>query len=782
MAEALRPDGIGAPVRRREDRRLLTGRGAYSDDVRLPGELHMVMVRATHAHASLSAVDVSRAARAPGVAAVLTGRDYAADGLAGVAHGANPAGPVDWRGPALVNGGGVPPFETAQPPVVVDRVRHVGEIVAAVVAETAGAGRDAADLVEVACDPLAAVVDPVRAAAPGAPRLWDGCPDNTPVDTEIGDAAATESALSRAAHVVDAVFVNNRVVSCQMEPRAAVALWEGGRLVLHAGGQGVHRHRAGLAAAFGIAAERVRVVSRDVGGGFGPRTVLYPEFVLCCWAARRLGRPVRWSGDRSEAFVSDIQGRDQLTRAALALDGDGRFLALRADIVGNLGAHTVSFVPLANGPRLLPSVYRFDAVHARVRGVLTNTTPTGPYRGAGRPEAMHVVERLIDIAAAETGADRIDLRRRNMTGRAGFPVTTATGVTYDCGDFPACMDKALEASRWRGFAARRAEASRRGRLRGIGYASYIQAPVGAPVEQAEVSVSGGGDVEVAVGTQSSGQGHETVFAQLVADRLGVPLDRVRLVTGDSDRVAAGGGTHSDRSMRLGGIVVGEASEAVVREGRAIAEGVLEASAGDIEFSGGVYRVAGTDRAVALSDVAARAEGGVLRALSTFRGRSPAYPNGAAVSEVEIDPETGALTVVAHTAVDDPGRAVNPLVLAGQAHGAVAQAVGQALAEAAVFDSGTGQPLSGSFMDYALPRAGDLPFLTTVLHEVPTANNPLGVKGGGEGATVSGLAAFMNAVCDALKEAGVRDVDMPATPERLWRAVMNGRQGRAVGVP
>ena len=772
-----RSEGVGAAVRRREDPRLLTGRGTYSDDVSLEGELFAVMVRSPHAHARLLGVDVRRAQRSPGVAAVLTGSDYATDGLGGIAHAANPWGAVDWEAPGFINRDGSAPFDAPQPPIVDDRVRHVGEIVAVVVAETREAGRDAADLVDAAYHPLPAVTDARQAILPDAQQLWDGCPGNLPLDAELGDAAATDEAFARAAHVVGGTLFNNRVANCQMEPRAAVGVWDedDGRLTLLAGGQGVHRLKGMLATAFGATPDRVRVVSRDVGGGFGPRNMLYPEFVLCCWAAKRLKRPVKWSGDRSEAFVSDYQARDLVTRAELALDGDGRFLALRADLIGNVGAHTVSFVPLYNGPRLLPSVYRMDAAYARIRGVLTNTMPTGPYRGAGRPEVMHVTERLIDMAAAETGIDRIELRRRNMVAAMALPAANAMGTVYDCGEFGVCMDKALEAAGWEGFGERRDEARRRGRLRGIGYASYIQAPVGAPVEYAELRIAGGGGVELVMGIQSSGQGHETVFAQLVADTLGVPPDCVQLVVGDSDVVPAGGGSHSDRSMRLGGIVVGEASERVIRKGLELAADMLEAAAGDIGYAGGAYRIEGTDRSVTLFEVAERSEGGVLSADSLFRGRSHAFPNGAAVSEVEIDPETGAVALVAHAAVDDPGRAVNPLILTGQAHGAIAQAIGQVLTENAVFDPGTGQLVSASFMDYGLPRADDLPSFATVLHEVPTANNPLGVKGGGEGATVSGTAAFMNAVCDALRGHGVRDLDMPAASEKVWRALCEGRQ-------
>ncbi len=776
MPERADGAGVGASVRRREDSRLLTGRGTYSDDISLADELCAVMVRSPHAHARLLGVDIRRARPLPGVAAVLTGADYAADGLGGIAHAANPWGAVDWKAPGFINLDGGEPFDAPQPPIVGDRVRHVGEIVAVIIAETWEAGRDAADLVEATYDLLPAVTDATLAILPDAPQLWDGCPGNLPVNAELGDAAATDEAFGRAAHVVGGTFSNNRIVNCQMEPRAAIGVWsdEDGKLTLLAGGQGVHRHKSMLAAVFDVPPDQVRVVSRDVGGGFGPRNMLYPEFVLCCWAAKRLKRPVKWSGDRSEAFVSDYQARDQVTHAQLALDADGRFLALRADIIGNIGAHTVSFVPLYNGPRLLPSVYRMDAAYARIRGVLTNTMPTGPYRGAGRPEAMHVTERLIDMAAAATGIDRIELRRRNMVAADAFPAVNAMGTGYDCGEFEACMDKALEAAGWQCFAERREEARLRDRLRGIGYASYIQAPVGAPVEYAELRIADDA-VELMMGIQSSGQGHETVFAQLVADTLGVQPDCVRLVTGDSDVVPAGGGSHSDRSMRLGGIVVGEASERVIRKGIDIAVEMLEAAASDISYADGTYRIKGTDRSVTLFEVAKRSEGGVLSEDSLFRGRSHAFPNGAAVSEIEIDPETGTVTLVAHAAVDDPGRAVNPLILTGQAHGAIAQAIGQVLTENAVFDPETGQLISASFMDYGLPRAADLPSFATVLHEVPTANNPLGVKGGGEGATVSGTAAFMNAVCDALRDHGVRDLDMPAAPEKVWQVLCEGRQ-------
>ena len=764
--------GVGASPRRREDQRLLRGHGEYSDDINLLRQAHAAMVRSPHAHARVISIDTAVAAAFPGVIAVLTGADFDADGIGDLGHVANPAGAEEWQRPAFVNRDGSVPFDMAQPPIVRDRVRHAGEIVAVVIADSDNAARDAADLVDIGYETLPVVTDALAAIAPGAPLVWDECPGNTPLDAEMGDSAATDAAFAEAAHVVEARFFNNRVINCQMEPRAAIGDWDAdlGKLTLHAGGQGVHRHKMILGQMFGLEADQVRVTSKDVGGGFGPRNMMYPEFVMVCWAAKRLGRPVKWRGDRSEAFVTDYQARDLHTDAALALDKDGNFLALRADLVGNLGAHTVSFVPLSNGPRLLPSVYRLRAGYARIRGVLTHTVPTGPYRGAGRPEAMHVIERLIDIAAAELDIDRIELRRRNLIAADAFPATNPMDTTYDCGEFEACLDKALALSDWLGFDARRAESAARGKLRGIGYASYIQAPVGAPVEFAAVTVNGDGTVTVPIGTQSSGQGHETVFPQVVSDILGVPYDAVRIVTGDSDVVGIGGGSHSDRSMRIGGIVMREASEKVIEKGREVAAGLLEAAVEDIAFTEGVYRVTGTDKTVGLFDVAARAEGASLSAESLFRGRSAAYPNGAAISEVEIDPGTGALTVIAHTAIDDPGRAINPMILTGQAHGSIVQGIGQAIIENGYYDPGTGQLIAGSFMDYGILRADDVPNFNTGLHEVPTANNPLGVKGGGEGATVSATAAFINAVCDALRDYGVRDVEMPATPERLWQAM------------
>ncbi|MEE2996787.1 MAG: xanthine dehydrogenase family protein molybdopterin-binding subunit, partial [Pseudomonadota bacterium] len=683
--------GIGVPAWRREDDRLLRGAGSYSDDFNLSDQLFAVMVRSPHAHARINSVDAATARRVTGVHTVLTGADYVADGIGDIAHKANPVGAVDWQKPAFVNRDGSDPFDRPQPTIAHDKVRHVGEIVAVVIAETEAIAVNAANLVKVDYDPLSVVTDAIDALEDNAPDVWADCPGNVPLDAEVGDADATDEVFAGAAYVVTGQFVNNRVINCQMEPRAAVGFWDDNskKLTLHAGGQGVHRHKMILGEIFGLEPDQVRVVSRDVGGGFGPRNMMYPEFVVVCWASKKIGRPVKWRGDRSEAFLTDYQARDLYTDAALALDKDGKFLAIRADLVGNLGAHTVSFVPLSNGPRLLPSVYRMSASYARIRGVLTNTVPTGPYRGAGRPEAMHTVERLIDMAAEKIGIDRIELRRRNLIAANELPTSNAMGTTYDCGEFEICMNKVLLAADWEGFTERRAESENRGMLRGIGYASYIQAPVGAPVEYAKVIVRGDNAVEVLIGTQSSGQAHETVFPQLVAGILGVPYDDVSIVTGDSDLVPLGGGSHSDRSMRLGGIVMAEASEKVVAIAREQAAEILETAVEDVSFTHGLFRIKGTDKSVGLFEVAANAENGSIYADHLFRGRSAAYPNGAAVSEIEIDRATGRLTVVAHTTVDDPGKAINPIILQGQAHGYIVQGIGQAIIENGVYDRGSG---------------------------------------------------------------------------------------------
>ncbi|TMG76425.1 MAG: xanthine dehydrogenase family protein molybdopterin-binding subunit [Betaproteobacteria bacterium] len=772
---------VGRSIPRVEDRRFLTGTGRYTDDINLQGQLHCAFLRSPHAHARILRVDSGRARRAPGVCAVLTGADYFADGLAGIEHAANPVDALDVRARAFVAARGARIVELPHWPLARERARHVGEPLAAVVAGTALAARDAAELIEIEYEPLPAVASAADALREGAAQLWDEAPGNLCVSAEFGDAGAARDALARAAHVVRREFVNNRVANCQMEPRSAIGDYDRstGTCTLVSGNQGVVRLRATLAAALKLPAERVRVVSPDVGGAFGLRNNLYPEQVVVAWAAKRIGRPVKWTGERSEAFVSDYQGRDSVLRAALALDAGGRILGYEVDLVANVGAHAVSFVPAANGMRILSTVYHVPAAHIVVRGVLTNTAPTAPFRGAGRPEVTHAIERLLDVAARPVGIDRIEIRRRNLVRRETLPYRNAMGLVYDSGDFAGYMDRALALADWAGFPGRRAAARARGRLAGIGVANHIEAPVGAPAERAALSVRSDGTVEAIVGTQSSGQGHETTFAQVIADRLGVAIEVVRIRYGDSGFAGQGGGTHSDRSMRLAGTLFVRAAAEIVERGRAAAVALLEAAAADLAFEAGRYRIAGTDRAVSLFELARAIESGklpaemreALAATQDFSGRIPAFPAGTAVCEVEVDPETGTVRIVRYTAVDDVGQAVNPMIVEGQTHGGIAQGVGQALREGVALDPASGQAVTGTFMDYAICRADDLPSFQVGHAEDRTEGNPLHVKGAGEGGVVPATAAVVNALCDALR---VEDVPMPATSEAVSDALSRRR--------
>jgi len=610
---------------------------------------------------------------------------------------------------------------------------------------------------------LPAVVSPREALALGAPQLHGAAPGNVCVEESFGDVGAVRAALERAAHVVRRELVHNRVAACQLEPRSAIGDWDAktGTHTLISGNQGVHSQRTALAQALKVAPERVRVVCPDVGGAFGVRTNVYPEQLAVVWAAKRAGRPVKWTGERSESFLADYPGRDAITRAALGFDRDGRIVAYDLEWIGNVGAHTVTFVPMSNGRRICSTVYHVPLAHAAVRGVLTNTVPTAPYRGAGRPEATHAIERLLDIAAREMKIDRIEIRRRNLVRLDQLPYRTVTGFMYDSGDFAGYMERALALADWHGFPARKKKAEAAGKLRGIGLANHIEAPVGAPVEEVRMAVLASGEVEVTAGTQSTGQGHETTFAQVVADKLGIEMSAVRIRYGDTAHVAGGGGTHSDRSMRIAGSLIVKASDEIIEKAKAAASRLLEASPQDLVFESGSMRVVGTDRVIGLAEIASSAE---LAALARFSGRMPAHPAGSAVCEVEIDPETGIIDVVRYTAVDDVGQPINPAIVEGQVHGGIAQGLGQALCESVELDR-SGQVLSGSFMDYAVPRADDVPALRTDHLEHPTAGNPLRVKGGGEGGIMPATAAATNAVCDAL---GIEDIEMPATPQRvLW---------------
>ena len=777
MTDPIAPGVLGRPVRRAEDRRLLTGRGVYGDDSALPGQLHAVLLRSPHAHAAILAIDTAPAIAA-GARAVLTGADWQAEGLGPIPHNVGLMAPPDVAARLV----GPAPVATPHWPLPADRVRFVGEPVALVVAETAAAAKDAAERIVVRYEPLPAVVHAGAALAADAPALWADLPGNLSATIEVGERAATAAAFARAAHVTRLETRAQRVTGVPMEPRSMLADCdpETGRITLHTGsGRGVAKLRADLAQILGVPAEQVRVVCGEMGGNFGTRNFFYPEYALLAWAARRLGRPVRWRCERSESFLTDYQGRDLTVTAELALDADGQFLAVRADNISNMGGYAASLVSLQKGVGLMTGVYRIPTGYVRGRGVVTNTVPTTPYRSAGRPEIMFVLERLIDLAATETGRDRIALRRRNLVPPDAQPYANPLGLTYDSGDYPAAMDRVLALADWAGFPARRTAAAARGRLAGIGLANYVEVTSGFPRERTEITIRPEGRVELVMGTMASGQGHETSFPQLVAAWLGVPLEVIDYVAHDTDRVAAGGGSHSGRSMKLAATIIPEASEAIIEKARRIAAVVMEAAAGDLEQVPGGFRIVGTDRAVtlfALAEAAARRTDlpeelrGALAAVSDRTIPVASFPYGAQVAEVEVDPDTGVVTLVALAAVDDVGRAINPMILHGQTHGGIAQGVGQALWEDAAYDPASGQMLAGSFMDYAMPRAAGLPSFRTELSEVPTPTNRLGVRSGGEGGTTPALGAVVNAVVDALAGHGVRHLEMPVTAERVWRAM------------
>ena len=785
MAEAavLRPGRlVGQPIPRFEDLRFITGRGRYTDDIAVAGAAHAAFARSDHAHAIVEAIEVAAAAAAPGVIAVLTGADYLADGRAPMKHIPIPADAIDPTAPGFNRD---TTFDKGHIPLAVDRVRQVGEAIAMVVAETLEQALAAAELVIVRYRPLPVVVDTDGAIAPGAPALYDERADNICLCEDFGHPDATQRAFEAAHLVVEGEFQDSRVVTCQMEPRAAIGEYDEARGVyrLTSGSQGAVRQRQELAQALGAPIETVEVICPDTGGGFGTRTTLYLEQLLVVWAARRIGRPVRWTATRSESFLSDYQGRGLKIRARLALDSEGRILALHSAVDGNVGAHTVSYVPLNNYQRIAATAYHAPAAHVRVRAILTNTTPTTPYRGAGRPEAHFVMERLLDMAAARLGADRIELRRRNLVARAQLPYRTATGLTYDSGDFTGNMDRVLAMADWDGFAARRAESEARRRLRGIGIANYVESPVGAVRERMTVTVAEDGAVEVLAGTQSTGQGHETTFIQIAADALQVQMSAIRLVTGDTRRIEVGGGTHSNRSMRLGGTLLVEACAEIITRARLVAAAELGVPAEEIVHDDGLFGHPGSNRTLTLGQVCASAmrEGeGPLAATVNLSGRIPAHPCGAAVCELEVDPETGVAQVLRYSSVDDVGQPINPLIVDGQTHGGIAQGIGQALMEDLQVDPVTGQLLGGSFMDYGVPRADQLPNFDLELVEDPTHGNPLRVKGGGEGGVTPALAAVGNALVDALAPYGVEHVPLPATPQRIWKIIRDAQRLRAGG--
>ncbi|MFI5023032.1 MAG: xanthine dehydrogenase family protein molybdopterin-binding subunit [Alphaproteobacteria bacterium] len=765
---------FGQSIRRREDARLLTGDGRYADDINLPQQSYAYILRSPHAHARIRGISTGKAKAMPGVLAVFTGADLARDGI----------GTIPLLTPTTNRDGSIAPAPP-YPCLAQDRARYVGDAVALVVGETLAAARDAAEEIEVDYSALPAWSKTAVADAGHPARIWDEVPGNLCFDWEIGDRGAAEKALAAAPHRVKLTLVNNRLVPNPMEPRAALGAYERGeeRYVLYTSSQGSHFVRELLAKnVFKVPENRIRVVTPDVGGGFGAKIFLYREHALVLYAARKLGRPVKWTGERSDCFLADTHGRDNVSEAELGLDRDGRFLAMRVATVANLGAYLSNFstfIPTLCGTQLLVGVYVMPAIHVSVKGVFTNTAPVDAYRGAGRPEAAYVIERMVDHAARKLGIPPDELRRRNFIAPAKMPYATTLGLTYDSGDFARNMEDALKLADAAGFPARKAAAMKAGKRRGLGFSTYIEQCGGGPNEAAEVRFDPSGSLTLLVGTQASGQGHQTAYAQILAEALGVPFEEIRVVQGDSDQVAFGRGTGGSRSLPVGGAAVDLAAKRVIERGKPIAAHLLEASAADIEFRDGRYRIAGTDRSVAIAQVAEAAfdplrlppeiEPG-FGATAHFTPPASTFPNGCHLCELEVDPETGTARILRYLVVDDVGVVLNPLLLDGQIHGGVVQGIGQALLEACVYDAESGQLVTGSLMDYCMPRADDVPAIESRYNIVPCRSNPLGVKGAGEAGAIGAPPAVINALVDALAEYGIEHIDMPATPERIWKAI------------
>ena len=767
--------GVGQPVRRTEDPRLLTGRGKFNDDVSRDGDAVGYVLRSPHAHADIRSIDTSRATGMPGVLAVLTGQDLADDGI-----GAFPGPPPFFA--SLTKPDGSPLIYPPQYALTSDRARYVGDPIAFVVAETLEQAKDASEAIEIDYAPLPAVVGTAEAMNDGQVQLFDDVPKNFLFQAQIGDSDATSKAFDEAAHVASVRLVNQRIVQNSMEVRGAIGSYdtENGRYTIYTSNQNRHMLRDWIANAFlKCDPSLVRVLVDDVGGGFGMKTHPYPEQVLVLVAAKRLGRTVRWISERTEAFLSDLHGRDHISDSEIALDKEGKFLAVRVKTVANIGAYSCSAgvsVPTQIGPKILTSVYDIPHADVEVKCVVTNTAPVGPYRGAGRPEAVYVMERLVDVAAHDMGIDPVELRRRNLISKDQFPYTNAVGTTYDSGAFEDNMDIAAKMADWDGHAARRAEARKRGRLSGIAVSQYLETTAGNPTESAEVEVTDD-TVIVKVGTQPMGQGHDTSFMQLISEKLGVEFDQVHIDTSDSDNLPSGGGSHGSRTSHVGSVAAINSSDEMVRKGTLIASEMLETASVDVEYADGTFRVAGTDRTVTLFDVAKHARTsttipeelqGPLTGTDTHTIDSWSYPNGCHVCELEIEEDTGVIHIVRYTAMDDVGRVINPLLVAGQVHGGVAQGIGQAIMENTVYDPESGQMTSSSFMDYTMPRADDMPMIDLDTNEVPCLTNVLGVKGAGEAGALVAPPVLIAAITNALQEFDVSHIDMPATSERIWQ--------------
>ena len=763
--------GIGQPVPRVEDPRFITGRGRYVDDIDLPHQCYGVVVMSPHAHARIKRVDTAKAKAADGVLAVLTGADVVADKLGSLA----PPMPEDMGGPKG--------FRSLRAILAADKVRAVGERVAFVVAETVEQARSAAELLEIDYEPLPAVITVEDAVKPGAPAIWDEAPNNVSFTLMMGNKDATDAAFAGAKHVVTLKLNNTRITANSIEPRAAIGQYhpDGDNYTLYSTSQNPHGTRSSVAGqVLKIPETKLRVISPDVGGGFGMKHGGYPEDALVVWASRKVGgRPVKWVSTRSEALLGDSQGRDQVVTGELALDERGKVLGMRVNALHAMGSHVfgASMVVPLFAMRLAPGVYQIPAVHCVGKAVFTNTIPLAPYRGAGRPEATYLIEQLLDRAANVIGIDPIEIRRRNFIPSSAMPHKIQTGITYDSGDFVHVMDECLKVADWNGFAKRAAESKKNGKLRGRGIGYFLE-EAAVFNDRMVLRFDPSGMLTILAGTHSHGQGHQTVYAQMVTEWLGVPFENVRFVQGDTDAVPIGRGSYGSRSMHVGGNALKKAADNIIEKAKPMAAMMMEAAAGDIEFKDGSFRIVGTDRAMKLTDVAKafyrpamlppQFDVG-LEASGTFAAEPPNYPNGCHVCEVEVDPETGFVTLARYAAVDDVGKIMNHLLCEGQIHGGVAQGVGQALMEAIVFDA-EGQLVTGSFQDYAMPRAEDFPDLVSELTEVPAKTNPLGVKGAGEAGATGAPPAVIGAILDALKPLGIDHIDMPATPSRVWAAI------------
>ena len=765
--------GIGQAVRRLEDERFLKGEGKYIDDFTYEGQLHGVVVRSPHAHARVLKIDAGEAAASPGVVRVLTVEDCHAEGLGPIPSMTAVDGMVD----GTLN-------HPAHFPLADGVAKYVGEPVAFVMAETRAQALDAAELVWVDYETLPEITELGRTLDDGVPLVWPDHDTNRAFQFVKGDKASVGDVFAGAAHVASLDLINNRVAPMAVEPRGVIGSHdaETGRYTLHVSGQAVHGQRNQMAAAvFKVEPEQIRVVAADVGGGFGAKNFVYPENILVMLGAKLTGRPVKWIADRSELFLSEIHGRDHVTKAELALDGEGRFIGLRVNTIANMGAYLSTFGPIIPTSASWVSMggnYDIPAVYMEVNTVFTNTVPIDAYRGAGRPESAYIIERLVDIAAFELGHDPAELRRRNFIGT--FPYSTSLGMSIDIGDFAGSMEMASNLAGLDGFAARKSEAAGRSRLRGVGLSSYLEVTLGMPNDGAEIRFEDDGKVTLLVGTQSTGQGHQTAYAQIIGETLGIAPEDIRYVDGDTDQVKAGGGHGGARSLMIGGSAVVRTAEAVREKGRAAAAHILDADVAEIDFDDGLYAVRGTNRRITLAELeqalreAPELPEGMeptLSASATFERNGYSYPNGCHIAEVEVDPDTGAFEVCAYTVVDDFGRIVNPLIAEGQVQGGAVQGIGQAFLEHVVYESETGQILTGSFMDYAMPRAGDVPSIAVSFNQnAPTETNPLGVKGAGEAGATGSPAAIVNAVLDALKDRGVRHLDMPLSSEKVWRAI------------